>query len=99
MGRRHDWICGDCSYSVVTSAGRDRGFFAMTETFVCLDCKEIVDGIIGEQPTRMGKVEAKEPHCPKCEGNNLIVWDLSKKPCPKCGHELKLGKTRMEFWD
>ena len=43
MGFRRGYVCPSCNYKVITSAGPDRGRSFVTNTFVCRECKVIVD--------------------------------------------------------
>lgn len=94
MGMSYQCRCNSCDYSVMSAAGPSGGFIALTDTFVCTSCKVVQDLKIGERqrPTiAMLRPEPKfqEPVCRECgKGDNLIKWDVVKKPCPKCGGEM-----------
>lgn len=52
MGFRRGYVCTGCNYKVITSAGPDRGRSFATNTFVCRECKVIVDrALVGSTVT------------------------------------------------
>ena len=40
--------CNKCGYQVISSGGRDCGFLAVVDSYVCKSCEKIVDVCIGE---------------------------------------------------
>ena len=48
MGFRRGYACPGCNYKVITSAGPDRGRKFSTNTFVCKECKVIVDKALAQ---------------------------------------------------
>ena len=113
MGQSRTYKCNQCGYSVLTSGGLDYGFVAVTNTYICKSCKEVVDVTIGKHGKVFKKSEiaakAKDDFfdmsyyvCPQCEsGKHLIKWSKTKRPCPKCD-EGKMDvdpKGDMIMWD
>lgn len=43
MGQRKTFECDSCGYEVLVSGGKDRGFIAYTNTYVCKDCNSLID--------------------------------------------------------
>ncbi len=105
MGQTFTYKCTNCNYEVETSGKKDCGFHAVVRPYICNDCKIINDVLIGEY----GKVFNKEKltkdqkdfyKCSNCDGENIVVWDNKKKPCPKCGNKMiKDPKKPIILWD
>jgi predicted RNA-binding Zn-ribbon protein involved in translation (DUF1610 family) len=85
----------------MTSAGRDSGMLALTDTYYCDSCDEIVDVLIGHS----GMVTSDNSHkkykkCPKCGKTVHFKWDTIAKPCPKCKDKMEIDpKGRYVRWD
>lgn len=112
MGVKYSYKCKNCDFSVVTSAGHDCGMLAVTDTYVCTSCNELVDVSVGVYGQTYSKEEIFKKglekefgfgfyECPECNsGENLIPWDRNKKPCPICGGKMKKDKDGIEIlWD
>ena len=89
MGQHTTYKCTNCSYSTLIAGRRDVTMTAVTDTFICRNCKELVDIVVGEfgqlSPIEIDK---KNPGytCPNCgSGSHLKKWKPHKRPCPKCG--------------
>ena len=49
MGIKNTYKCNKCNYTVLTSAGKDRGFIAVVDTFICKRCNNIVDVVLAKR--------------------------------------------------
>ena len=112
MGTSYNYKCDKCNYSVQTSGGFDFGMLAVTDTYICTQCKEIVDVSVGVYGEKLSLEESQKKQielqlqmdfykCPKCGSyKHLILWDTKKKPCPKCKGRLKKDDFGVEvMWD
>ena len=108
MGEKRELICPNCNYGVLTSGGLDRGFYVYTNTFVCLDCKSIIDVAVSESKHRNNLHSVEAPinptqpvinECPKCKSNDLVIWNAEKRICPKCGTHLNVNGGIRVLWD
>ena len=102
MGTINTHKCNKCSYTVDTSAGRDCGFVAVTNTYICRSCNEIVDVCVGEFGKTYTRKEAATNQgefiksidfykCPKCDSKSQFKkWNKSKRPCPKCDGKMEI---------
>ena len=107
MGFKQSFICPICNYEAFTSAGSDRGFRIWTNTYICLDCKTINDLVIEKGGFKLISQDGPTPdtiredqECDDCAGNNFELWDERKRPCPKCGSEMKPDPNGMRMnWD
>lgn len=96
----------------MTSAGHAYGMIAVTDTYICKSCREIVDVLVGEYGETFTKEDIQEKvnkgesdlHyyvCPICHSDKqLEKWSKEGKPCPRC--DGKMGITsRVNFisWD
>ena len=112
MGTSFTFKCNKCSYEVMTSGKHDFGMLAVTDTYICKTCNEIVDVCVGEY----GKTYTKEEivlktikseneldfhKCPECSSDtNLVKWNNRKRPCPKCNGKMeKDSNGEMILWD
>ena len=50
MGTSYQFICSKCDYEAVVSGGDDVGMACRTTTISCLDCGELFDAVISDQP-------------------------------------------------
>lgn len=85
---------------------------AVTDTYICRACREIVDVEIGEYGSAYTREEIINDRdksesginfytCPHCgSGEHLVKWDTKKRPCPKCGARMEKdpGGVR-KMWD
>jgi len=105
MGQAYEFKCSNCEYSVTTSGKLDWGFLAVVNTYVCSDCKEVVDVQVGEygkviQPEDLNEEQKKEFYrCPECRGKNIILWDSLKYLCPICGGKMIKDEFSHICWD
>jgi len=111
MGISKTYTCDNCGYSVLTSAGLDWGFFAVTDTYKCLECEEIVDVPVGSDGKKIFKKDLRaqglldENHskfyiCPRCSSEKLKKWNKRTRPCPKCNSQMNWDKTKgIVLWD
>jgi DNA-directed RNA polymerase subunit RPC12/RpoP len=112
MGQKSTYRCNLCEYTVLTSGGHDYGFSAVTDTYICRNCREIVDvlvGVDGETYTIEEAKNIKTPNrtsgnfykCPKCKSDiHIIKWNTKRKPCPRCMGTLILDKEgNYILWD
>lgn len=112
MGHVKTYGCNHCSYSVLTSAGLDWGMFAVTDTYICRSCIDLVEVTVG----KYGKVIKKQDIpkatandefdityyvCPKCGSDkHLIKWSVKNRPCPKCtGRMFEDPEGESMLWD
>ena len=104
--------CNKCGYQVMSSGGHDYGMLAVTDTYLCKSCKEIVDVCVGESGETYSKEEVllKKSKsetdldfyiCPKCGSDkNLVKWNKSKRPCPKCDGKMEKDTNgEIIMWD
>lgn len=105
MGQIYRYKCTNCNYEVETSGKKDFGMIAVVRPYICNDCKIITDVLIGEtgKVFNKGKLTNDQKDfykCSNCKGENIIVWNNKKKPCPKCGNKMKKDpKKPMIMWD
>jgi predicted nucleic acid-binding Zn ribbon protein len=112
MGTAYTYRCKKCGYEVETSGKLDCGFYAVTDTYICKSCEEIVDVMVGEHGDTYTREEARKREmesnldfkfftCPDCGSeDHLVRWDNSKRPCPKCGGRMHIDKTKGPLlWD
>ena len=104
--------CNKCGYQVSASGGHDFGMMAVTDTYICTSCEEIVDVTVGEQGNTFTKediqsgmnkiLEASDFYkCPLCGSDKyLVLWDNNLRPCPKCDGKMeKVSDEGVAFWD
>lgn len=48
MGARYQLDCKKYNYKTESSCGLDSGMVATVETHICLDCREIIDVLVGQ---------------------------------------------------
>lgn len=112
MGTRFTYMCNKCGYQVMTSGDHDYGMLAVTDTYTCTDCKKIVEITVGEYGVTFSMAEVREKKknkktdldfyiCPECGSeSNLIKWDQTKRPCPKCDGKMEKDPHGKEMlWD
>lgn len=113
MGTSFTFRCNKCTYSVLTSGKHDVGMLAVTDTYICSSCNEIVDVLVGLRGETFLKEEIQDKtievddindfefySCPKCNSKDIIEWDRKRKPCPKCNGKMKKDKNdEMFLWD
>lgn len=105
MGQAYTYRCGKCNYNVVSSGQLDWGFIAVVRPYICNDCKEVIDVLVGrmgqEIPYEMlNEKEKKEYYCCKrCNGRNLTVWNPKWRRCPKCSRRMRKKPGTIIDWD
>ena len=113
MGTSYAFKCNNCNYSVLTSGKKDIGMRAVTDTYICNSCNEIVDVLVGlhgetflkeeiwirkEQDETIDESEFYK--CPECDSEDITKWNTTKKPCPKCNGKMKIDKKgEVMMWD
>jgi len=107
MGSIGRYKCNKCGYQVDTTCGLDYGLFAVVDTYVCQNCNEISDIMVGSTgmvipPEEISKEDEKEfmYYTCECGSKNIVKWDVKKRPCPKCdkGKMIK-DKDFLVLWD
>ena len=85
MATLFEYKCKDCGYTVnANPKGHDMIMSGDLYTYLCEDCKEIVDVVYpyGEKPEKI--------ICPECSLENLKIWRNPKTgKCPKCEGEME----------
>lgn len=112
MGTSYTFKCNKCNYSVQTSGKLDYGMLAVTNTYICNSCKEIVDVLVGLRGEIFLKEKIKKKEyqeeiydfkfysCPLCGADTLTKWDARSKPCPKCDGKMRKDENGgMILWD
>lgn len=112
MGTQYMFKCNKCGYQVISSGGRDCGFLAVVDTYLCKSCEKIVDVCIGEYGQAFSKEEVlikkSKPEtdmdfykCPEYgSDDNLVKWNKNMRPCPKCdGQMVKDIAGEIIMWD
>jgi DNA-directed RNA polymerase subunit RPC12/RpoP len=96
----------------MSSGEHDYGMFPVTDTYICKSCKAIVDVPVGIHGETFSKEEALLKKgmlgfnldfyvCPNCKADtNLIDWNKSKRPCPKCDGKMEKDlHGEIIMWD
>ncbi len=105
MGQSFTFRCVKCDYSIESSGKRDWGMMYVVKPYTCNDCNEITDVIIGQMGHDIPKDELTEEQrdfykCNNCNSENITVWDIKRKPCPKCGCKMQIDSTAgTVMWD
>jgi NADH pyrophosphatase NudC (nudix superfamily) len=113
MGTKSTYKCNSCGYQAMVSGGTDKGMHAVTGTYICESCMEIVDVCIGEYGQEFTREEAQIRKnksgtsldfyvCPGCGSDkNLVRWSARNRPCPKCGGKMEkdLDGGLVMLWD
>ena len=95
MGSLYLFNCGSCNYSVRSAGKEDTGYLSVVKPYICNNCKEVYDILIGEMGQVIPKETLSEAHgslnelkdfycCPKCRGKDLTDWSSNDFKCPKC---------------
>jgi len=98
MAIQYEFTCPDCDYSDFVCGCGGVGMHAVWETMTCLDCRELVDVLVGQLGQR-GPSGDKEWDrdlgvCLECRGKNLSIW-THPGPCPRCGSILEKGDNEL----
>lgn len=105
MGQTFIYKCSNCGYEVETSGKKDFGMRSVVKPYICNDCKVITDVLIGEFGEEFSKDKKPDGYsdfykCTECGGENISVWNTTKKPCPKCGSKMKTDPdSPIMLWD
>ena len=106
MGSAYTFSCKKCGYTADSCGKLDWGFHAVLEPYVCSDCKELTDVLVGEYGKKLPHLDISESFrkesyvCSECNSQNIVLWDLKKKPCPKCGSRMHKNKEGIiTLWD
>jgi len=102
MGHTGRLTCPSCDYSADVAGGRTFGFYAVVETIVCHDCKELYDATANEKaPDIPGDILTYDGltgiRCPKSKNHRFTSWP-EPWPCPKCDEPMEAGGP-CELWD
>ena len=95
MGYIYRFICDSCNYSCDSAGKKNVGINTVTKPYVCNDCNEVCDVIVGELgvviPKHMINSKFSEKNhykdyyrCFECNGKNLTKWKSNNYKCPKC---------------
>ena len=90
MARLFEYKCKKCGYSInANPKGHDMIMSGELYTYLCEDCKEIVDVLYpyGEKPEKIV--------CPECGPEKLQKWNPKTGKCPKCGGDMKKTDIAM----
>ena len=99
MGASYRFTCA-CGYEADVSGGEDVGFLVRFCTMTCVDCKTLVDVVVGASMPDMPLEDDLEDlvgKCPECKGANVKRWPKSH-PCPKCDGRMEQGEFAI-LWD
>ena len=111
MGILHRYKCNNCKYNIYSPSDIDYGMMAVTEPYICLDCKKVTSVLIGsygniyssycENLNQFSKEEiATFYKCGDCEGENIKTWSKYNRRCPKCNKRMYLDEKSGEIlWD
>jgi hypothetical protein len=105
VGTSYLFRCNHCGYAVESSGQLDFGMLAVVEPYICSDCKELTDVLVGVRGEvfPFDKLSAKQKRelyrCDKCKSRKIEKWDAQKQSCPKCGKRMKKDDTPTMSWD
>ena len=84
MAHYKEYKCEDCGYTVAANPkGKDMVMMGEIYSYLCPDCKEIVD-VVNPHGEKLEKIV-----CPECGSDKIQEWDPVKGKCPKCGGIMK----------
>ena len=84
MATYFEYKCKGCGFTKAANPkGHDMIMSGDLYTYLCEDCKEIVDVVYpyGEKPEKI--------ICPECSLENLKIWNPKTGKCPKCEGEME----------
>ena len=90
MAKYYEYKCKDCGYTVnANPKGKDMVMMGDIYSYLCPDCKEIVDVLYpyGEKPEKIV--------CPECGSENLMKRKPKTGKCPKCGGDMENTGTTL----
>jgi len=105
MGTSFLFVCNNCGYEKQSSGKLDRGFEAVVKPYICYDCKELEDILVGHvgqifEPDNIpDELDPSEFYTCSCGSKNIIEWDTKKRPCPKCGTKMNKSNSEIIMWD
>ena len=83
MATYKEYQCKHCNYTVDANPdGHDLTMMGESYSFLCKDCREIVNILTFP----LGK-KAEKVICPECGSENLTLWNPVSGKCPRCGGE------------
>ena len=101
MGTHYDFVCHSCGYQAVVSGKKDIGMACATTTISCIECQELYDIVISNEPwlaMEPGfKVSQDLINCPVIRKHDCSIWKYPY-PCPKCGSNMQRGPVVL-LWD
>lgn len=76
---------------------------AVVEPYICNNCKELTDVLVGEYGHKIKKSDLTDDKkdyylCSNCYSENITIWNIKKRPCPKCGNNMRKGQEAI-LWD
>jgi len=103
MGSSYTFTCTNCGYQAESSGKLDSGMMAVVEPYICNNCNELTDVLVGEFGYKIDKSDLADDKkdyylCSNCSSQNITLWDTKLKPCPKCGGKMKKGQEVI-MWD
>ena len=99
MGSLRMFRCEGCGYEAEISGGLDFGMASATWTVHCLDCCELQDVVVSDEPWKVSE-EGWTPDTYACDRDpkhKVSLWS-DPGPCPKCGKGLTAGEPTV-LWD
>ena len=102
MGTWTKFECESCGYTAEVSGGKDCGMVAVVQTMTCVQCKVLVDVLVGRcgEVGRTGDLEYDKDldMCPNCRCVDLSDWNATTRPCPICNQRMNKGQI-VAMWD
>ena len=86
MGSLRMFRCEGCGYEAEISGGLDFGMASATWTIHCLDCCDLQDVVVSDEPWKVSE-EGWRPDTYACDRDpkhKVSLWS-DPGPCPKCG--------------
>ena len=102
MGTKYIFRCHKCGYEVKSFGKLDHGRMAVVEPYICNDCNELTDVLVGEFSHKFANNDLPDDgndyySCSNCKSENITIWNIKKKPCPKCNHKMKRGHSIVDW--
>jgi len=111
LGSLYTFKCNSCDYEVESVGKQDRGFTAVLKPYICNDCKEVCDVLIGDingvipedmlDKLLLSNFELDDFYnCSNCKSKNLTEWNSENYNCPKCDGTMAKDKNKpVLLWD
>ena len=81
MATYKQYQCKQCGYTVEANPkGHDLMMAGEVYTYLCKECREIVDALTFPLGEKSEKIK-----CPECGSEKLELWNPKTGKCPKCG--------------